>query len=147
MQFTDQKQNEEQIPYSSSMATILMSNFLTYVRVTKELHLWHNHASYLTWIQFTDWMEIEDQNFYLKFFMGYWLQTLSKMLGWQKNYIHDTIMVVTWLRYNLQTRQKIRTRFDILSFLCNFDLKIFKVMIIKKIVNSCWGWIQNDLMF
>ena len=33
----------------------------------------------------------------------YWVQILSDMLGWQKNYIHGIIMPVTWLGYNLQT--------------------------------------------
>ena len=52
---------------------------------------------HVTWVQFTDQIENETQILHLKFYMGYWLQTLSDMLGWQKNYIHDIIMVVTWL--------------------------------------------------
>ena len=37
-----------------------------------------------------------------------------------------TIMVVTWLGYNLQTKWKMRTKFGISSFTCTFDLKVFR---------------------
>ena len=124
---------------SSSICTIDF-NFVRYVGVMKQnLNLWRHHGGHLTWVQFTDHVESETQILYLKFYMGYWLQTLSDTLGWQKNNIHDIIMVVTWLRYDLQTRLKMTTRFGISSFMCPFDLKILKVMIIKEMVNSCWG--------
>ena len=45
-------------------------------------------------------------------YMHYWLPSLSYILEWQKNYIHDIIIVVVWLGYNLQTR----ARFGISSF-------------------------------
>ena len=74
VQYTYQKQNEEQIPSLSFIATILISNFARYVRVTKELHPWHHHGSQVSWIQFTDQIENEDQILYLNFYMHYWLQ-------------------------------------------------------------------------
>ena len=61
-------------PISGSIATILISNLVRYVRVTKELHRWHHRGSHVTWIQCTDWIENEDQILYLKFHMHYWLQ-------------------------------------------------------------------------
>ena len=139
-------------PISGSIATMLISDFVRYVRVTIELQPWHHHGSHVTWKQFTDRIENEEQILYLRFYIHYWLQlcqicwgdirfefmtsswasrdlskfrdqienevqilylkfcirywlqSLSDMLGWQKNYIHDIIMVVTWLRYNLQAR-------------------------------------------
>ena len=33
----------------------------------------------------------EDQILYLKFYIQYWLQTLSDMLGWHKIWISDVI--------------------------------------------------------
>ena len=67
---------------------VLTTNFVRYVRMTKELHPWH-HGGHVTW-------------------------------------------------HNLQIREKISSRFGISSFTFTFDLKIFKVMIINEIVNSCW---------
>ena len=48
-------------PTPGSIATILISNFVRYVRATKELHPWHHHGSHVTWIKCTDRMENEDQ--------------------------------------------------------------------------------------
>ena len=61
------------------------------------MNLWRHYGVHVTWVQFTDQIENEAQILHLKFYMGYWLQTLSDMLGWQKNYFHDIIMVVMWL--------------------------------------------------
>ena len=61
-------------PISGSFATILTSNFVRYVRVTKDLQTWQHHDSHVTWIQFTDAIENEDQILYLKFYMHYWLE-------------------------------------------------------------------------
>ena len=43
--------------------------------------------THVTWLQFTDEAQNEDQIWYLKFYIHKWHQTLSDMLGWQKNII------------------------------------------------------------
>ena len=88
---------------SSSIWTIDFY-FVRYVGVTWDFNLWRHHGGYVTGAQFTDQIENETRILYLKFYMGCWLQTLSDTLGYQKNYIHDIIMVVTWLKYNLQPK-------------------------------------------
>ena len=60
-------------PIWGSIGTILISNFVRYVRAMKELYPWHHHGSHMTWIQFTDQMKNEGQILYLKFCMRYWL--------------------------------------------------------------------------
>ena len=59
---------------SGSITTMLISNFVRYIRVTKKLHPWHHHGSHVTWIQFKDRIENEGQILYFKFYMPYWLQ-------------------------------------------------------------------------
>ena len=48
---------------SQLLYALLTSNFVIYIRVTKELHPWHHHSGYVTWVQFTD----KSQIWYLKF--------------------------------------------------------------------------------
>ena len=60
--------------FSGFIGTILISNFVSYVKVTKELHPWHHHGSHLIWIGVIDGIESEDQIFCLKIYMYYWLQ-------------------------------------------------------------------------
>ena len=50
---------------SQVLHALLTSNFVRYVRVTKELHSWHHHGGHVTWVQFTDKMENEEQIWYL----------------------------------------------------------------------------------
>ena len=56
-------------PISGSIATILISNFVRYVRVTKELHLWHHHSNHAIM-----WLGYKLQTRYLKLYMYYWLR-------------------------------------------------------------------------
>ena len=51
------------------------------------------------------------------------MSNLSDMFRWQKHYIHDIIMVVMRLGYNLQRRWKMKARFGISSFTCTFDFQ------------------------
>ena len=103
----------------------------------------HKLYEFGTYIRHTSWqkMTIDDVNILLRdlgtfyrpetklgtdslsevLLVLYWSQTLSDMLGRWKNYTHDTIMAVTWLEYNLQTRWKMRTRFCISSSACSID--------------------------
>ena len=65
------------------------------------IHIWHELETYT---RHTFWQKMIIDDVIIQVLLHlYWLQTLSDMLGWQKNYIHDTIMTVTWLGYNLQT--------------------------------------------
>ena len=75
---------------SQVLHALLTSSFVRYVMVITELYPWHHHGGYVTWVQFTEKIENEDQNWYLKFYVLFWII-------------------------------------------------IFKVMIIKEILNSCWG--------
>ena len=86
-------------PISGSIATILISNFVRYVRVTKKLHPWHYHDSQVTWIQFTDPIENEDQILYLKFYMYYWLKFCQ--ICWGE--IRFGFMTSSWGSHDLST--------------------------------------------
>ena len=59
---------------------------------------------HVTHVYSTDQKQNEDQMPFFKFYDYSWLETLSDVLGWQKNIINDDIMTVTWPGYNLQTR-------------------------------------------
>ena len=85
---------------SEVLNILLNSNFVRYFVATIQLHQWRHHCVYKTSVQFTDLIQNKHQILHLKFSMHYWLQTLSDMLGWQKNYIKDDIMVATWPEYN-----------------------------------------------
>ena len=89
---------------SQVLCGVLITKFGRYVRMTKELHTWHHRCGHVTQIKLSYQIENEDQIWCVKCYMHYWLPTLSDTLRWQNNYIHDIIMVVTWLGYNLQTR-------------------------------------------
>ena len=83
---------------------------------------------------------------YLKFFMRYWLQTFSDMLGWHKIWIDDVIMVTPWPRYNFQTRYKMRTRLCISSSTYRIDFKLGQMSWGDKgITPITSSWLSRDL--
>ena len=76
---------------------VLTTNFVRYLRITKELHPWHNHhGGHVTWVQFIGKIENEEQIFYLKFYMHFWFQKfqiydnkgiVNSCWGWTQNYL------------------------------------------------------------
>ena len=86
-------------PIPGSIATILISNFVRYNRVTKKLHTWHYQGSQVTWIQFTDPIENEDQILHLKFYMYYWLKVCQ--ICWGE--IRFEFMTSSWGSHDLST--------------------------------------------
>ena len=98
--------------------------------MTKTFHKWHHHNYHMTWVQFTDQIQNEDQIWYLRFSKHYCLQILPDMLGRQKNLINDISMTFTLSGYNLPTRYEMRTRFGISSSTCTIAFKLFQI---------CWG--------
>ena len=56
---------------------VLTTNFVRYLRVTKELHSCHHHGGHVTWVQFTGKIENEDQICYLKFYMHFWFKNFQ----------------------------------------------------------------------
>ena len=87
-----------------------------YIGITKKISQWCHRGCHMTWLQFADQTQNEDWIWYLKFYLHKWLQTLLGMLGWKKNFINDVIVTGIWPGYNLQTRHKMRSIFDISSY-------------------------------
>ena len=61
-------------PILGFIANILISNFARHVTVTKELHPWHHYGGHVTWVQFADKINNEDQIWYLKFHLHFLLK-------------------------------------------------------------------------
>ena len=58
---------------------------------------------------------------------------LSDVFGWQKNIINDVIMTVTWPGYSLNTRYKMRTRFNILGSPRTIAFRLCQIRLAKEL--------------
>lgn len=95
---------------------LLNLNFARYIGITKDYYKWRHHDCRMTWLQLTGHIQNGDHIYYLRFSKHWYLQILSDMLYWQRNLTNGIISVFTtvkWSGYNVETRYKMRSRFDI----------------------------------
>ena len=104
VQFTDQKQNEEQIPYLRFFCYYIDFKLCQICwgdkRFTNMTTSWQSRDLDTIYRCDRKW----GPDFVSQVLYALLTWTLTDMLGWHKIWIYDIIMFVMWLKYNLQTR-------------------------------------------
>ena len=128
LQFTDLMQNEDQIWYLKFHIHHCLQTLSDMVGGNKRIS--SMMPSYLSGGFGTicrSGIPNKDQSWYLRFHIHHHLQTFLGILGWQKNFISDIFIVVTWLCYNLQTMCKMRSRYSISSSTYTIAFKLCQI--------------------